>query len=160
LEMRINFKLLLRNSLVIVAWIGVVSTILITQYNILFQNKTLQSLKTPFSPYLAVDFSIYEVLIILFSSIVAIVFLSSLKAALVGIVLTLVASLGIATAYSYYHILYVLGFAKYIEVGGFDWSLALYCVLMNFKKAFPVTIALIVIGAVIGFFVKSYTFPR
>jgi len=97
---------------------------------------------------------LYDMLAIFFSSIIAVIFIlyveRNIKVILLEVAAAIVVPFGIAFAYSAYHILYVLNYIRYMEMGAFDVGLILYCVLMNFKTAIPNVISITLIGSIIG----------
>jgi hypothetical protein len=157
--MELKAKRVIQVTVTIAFQVCIITLVLLRGYIQLFQDNYLRTSGAAFDPCLSVSLSIYDSLIIFLSVLVTTKLLSrqlkQVENVFLCAILIIICSITLPIIYSCYHILYILGYIKYWNMGAFDIGLTLYCALMNFKTAILPTIALVILGfsvsLIIGF---------
>jgi len=125
-------------------WFKYATTVRLSNYNVLYAR------------YDAPAPQLLDVLVLIAASLVITFLISTPKDLVYGYVTSLLLSFFIGVVYVFLYIWYVQGYGVLFSTGPFDWEVPLFFSILNvFRIMFPVVAATCLIGATIGFFVRS-----
>lgn len=145
-----------KDTLVVILWATVISSIMIKAHMLLYQDPLFSS-GSPFVIYRPPSLTIPDMLILTAISMIVTIILSDVKPIIYGFVVSLVLSFIIAVTYVSLFIWYVLGWGDCFSQSAYGWEWALYLGFLNvFYVMVPWVIGTSVVGLVIGVVVRGW----